>query len=231
MDEKLQVQALGRGGGRPADFVDGQLARQDDARGSQRPCRLQGFGMGDVGQGGQVQLSPVARLAGQFQQAGVLKDEGVRPGVAGHAHHEAARRGHVAGFDQGVEGDIYPAPLAFRQVDHARQFGRAEVVGSGAGGKMLEPHVYGVGSGGQGGEKGGRIPGRSQEFGQGQGRGGGGNLGHESSLAWGAPSSAPACGPDVRAGRAAPRSAWVCLATAIMSLMRLIWLTSLAPGS
>lgn len=126
-----------------------------------------------------------------------------RPGVAGHAHHEAAARGHVAGFDQGVEGDIYPAPLAFRQVDHARQFGRAEVVGSSAGGKMLEPHVYGVGSGGQGGEKGGRIPGRSQEFGQGQGRGGGGNLGHESSLAWARPQALRACGPDVRAGRAA----------------------------
>lgn len=47
------------------------------------PCRLQGFGMGDVGQGGQVQLSPVARLAGQFQQAGVLKDEGVAAGRRG----------------------------------------------------------------------------------------------------------------------------------------------------
>ena len=52
VDEAFQVEALGAGFAHAPDFVDGQLARQDDAVRAQGFGLSQRFGMGQIGQGG-----------------------------------------------------------------------------------------------------------------------------------------------------------------------------------
>ena len=148
VDEAFQVEALGAGFAHAPDFVDGQLARQDDAVRAQFLRRQQGCGMRQIGERGQEQAALVSGLTREREQAGVLNDQAVRLHVAGETGDEASGGGHVVGLHQRVEGDVDAPVVLVGEFDHAGKLGGTEVVRLHAGGKMFEAEVYGVGSGG-----------------------------------------------------------------------------------
>ena len=165
MDEAFQVETLGTGFAHAPDFVDGQLTRQDDAVRAQGFGLSQRFGMGQIGQGGQKQPALEPGLPGQIQHGQILDDQAVRVHLPGQTCGQTIGGGAFAGLDQGVHGHVDARVFGVGQIREPGQFGKAEVFRLHAGGEVFQAQIDGVGSGGQGGQKGGRVPGRGEDFG------------------------------------------------------------------
>ena len=138
--------------------------------------------MGHVGEGGEEEAARIARLPGEVEEARVLEDDAVRGNPAGQPGEEPPGRAALAGLDEGVHGHIDAGPGLVGQVGEAAKLARAEILRLHARGKVLEPHIDGVGAGGERRQEGGRVargredlgprvsPGRG--FGRGDRRGG-----------------------------------------------------------
>ena len=165
VDETFQIKAVRAGFAHAPDLVDGQFARQNHPVGAQRPGLKQGFGVGQVGQGGQEQPALETGLPGQIQHGQILDDQPVRAHLAGQTRGQPVGGGAFAGFDQGVHGHVDARVFGVGQIREPGQLGEAEVFRLHAGRKMLQAQINGVGSGGQGRQKRGGVPGRSENFG------------------------------------------------------------------
>ncbi len=164
MDEAFQVKAVRTGFAHAADLVNGQFARQNSPVSAQGPGLKQGFGVGQVGQGGQKQAALKTGLPGQIQHGQILDDQAVRAHLPGQTRGQTVGGGAFAGLDQGVHGHIHPRVFGMGQIREPGQFGKAEVFRLHAGGKMLQAQINGIGPGGQGRQKRGRVSGRGQNF-------------------------------------------------------------------
>ena len=178
VDETFQIQPFGAGLAHGADLVDGELARQDDAAGSQIPGGLQALRMGDVGQGGEVDLALETGLPRQIQHGQVLHDDAVGPHLPRQAVDEAVGGRGLLRFDQHVHGHIDAGLLLVGQVREARKVGEAEVLGLHAGRKVLQAQIHGVGAGGQGRGEALGVAGRGQDLRAFRGGGGQDDVAH-----------------------------------------------------
>ena len=157
VDKGLQGEAGRRGLGHVAHLVHRQLPRQHDPGKTIGGQGGQGQGMGDIGQGGQVQLTLETGLPGHDGHADVLDDERVRAHVLGQAHDEPAGLVGLVGLEQGVDGHVGADVFAPGQFGQGGQLGNGKVAGQHARGKVLEAGIHGVGAGGHGGQKRRRI--------------------------------------------------------------------------
>ena len=118
-----------------ADLRQGHFARQDDLR---KPDVLQKARLGriaDVGLGAGMQLDG---RQFEFEQAHVLDDQGVGPGLV-HLPGHAPRRLDLVVVQQGVERDEHPRPVTMRELDQPRDvFDAVAGVGAGAEGRAAD---------------------------------------------------------------------------------------------
>ena len=121
--------------------------------------------MGHIGEGGEEETARIARLPGEVEEARVLEDDAVRGNAAGEPGEEPPGRAAFARLDQGVHGHIDAGAGLVGQVGEAEKLARAEILRLHARGKMLEPHIDGVGAGGERRQKGGGVAGGREDFG------------------------------------------------------------------
>ena len=178
VDEEFKVKPIGAGLAHEADFINGKLARQNDAVGPKLFRFHKGAGMRDVGQGGEGQLAREPGLTRQINHGEILHDDPVHAGLGGQARDQAVGGGRLVRLDQGVHGHIHAGAFRMGKIREARKFGQAEVFSLHAGRKMLEAQIDGVRPCGKGRQKGRSVARRRENFGPGRS----GGVSHDGSV-------------------------------------------------
>ena len=178
MDEEFKVKPIGAGLAHEADFINGKLARQNDAVGPKLFRFHKGAGMRDVGQGGEGQLAREPGLTRQINHGEILHDDPVHAGLGGQARDQAVGGGRLVRLDEGVHGHIHAGAFRMGQVSEARKFGQAEVFSLHTGRKMLEAQIDGVRPCGKGRQKGRSVARGRENFGPGRS----GGVSHDGSV-------------------------------------------------
>ena len=127
MHKAFKIKPFGAGLAHGADFVDGKLARQDNAVSAELFGLNEAFGVGEVGKGGEKKPALKARLTRQIEHGQILHDEPVGPDLTGKARRQAIGLSRFARFDQGVHGHIDARVFSVREVCEARKFRQAKI--------------------------------------------------------------------------------------------------------
>ncbi len=163
MDEHLQPQPGGAGGGHGLYFIDGQFAGQHDGVGRQPLSdEIERGRERHVRQGGPDHLARKTGLAHERRHGQILHDDGIRLHLALQLPQEPAGLIQLAGGDQGVECHEDAGALRMGQRGEGCQLSESEVLGLHARRKRLQPAVNGLRAGRQRGQERGPVAGRSQ---------------------------------------------------------------------
>ncbi len=146
------------------DLVEGQLAGEDDAGGTQLVGEAKAFEAGDghLGRGVDRQLGGDG--ADQAAEAEILDDEGVGAGL-GDLADQGFGGVQLAGEEKGVECDVAQDAVAVESGERVGKSFDGEIGGAGAGVVGLQAEIDGVGSIFDGGAEADGIAGGGEEFG------------------------------------------------------------------